>query len=157
MHYLVTLAIVAALAIATGLDVAAGELITLDDGNFDDYTAAFKNDENTNEHNDWVVDFFAPWCGHCKVLAPTYKRLAENRKINAVVSVAVVDATLNPGVADRFQVSAYPTILFIRDGEQVSRWPGRFSHVCLLIISCFAFATKHLLTHSFFYLRSLPY
>ena len=60
-----------------------------------------------------AVKFFAPWCGHCKRLAPTWKEFAESRA-DAPYTVAEVDCTQQSELCSRFKVRGYPTILFVK-------------------------------------------
>ncbi|CAD6184800.1 unnamed protein product [Caenorhabditis auriculariae] len=60
----------------------------------------------------WVVDFYAPWCGHCVQFAPTYEKLA--KKFNGRLKFAKVDCDQWPGVCQGAQVQAYPTIRLYR-------------------------------------------
>eukprot|EP00884_Botryococcus_braunii_P005737 jgi/Botrbrau1/15164/Bobra.0149s0029.1 len=57
-----------------------------------------------------VVEFYAPWCGHCKALAPAFKKVAE--KLEGVVTVGAVDCDndKNKPLCGRFQVQGFPTI-----------------------------------------------
>ena len=57
-----------------------------------------------------VVEFYAPWCAHCKAMAPIYESLARAFKGEESVVVAKVDATAHRGLAERFDVSGFPTI-----------------------------------------------
>lgn len=58
------------------------------------------------------VEFYAPWCGHCKSLAPKYEQLAKVFEGDANVVIANVDATSSPGLAERYAISGYPTLKF---------------------------------------------
>jgi thioredoxin domain-containing protein 5 len=62
----------------------------------------------------WLIKFFAPWCGHCKRLAPTWEELA--KKTEGKFHVAEVDCTVETELAQRFQIRGYPTIKYIKDG-----------------------------------------
>ncbi|CAD5117400.1 DgyrCDS6173 [Dimorphilus gyrociliatus] len=64
----------------------------------------------------WLVEFFAPWCGHCKNLAPQWASAATELK--GKVKVAAVDATVNTVVASRFGIRGYPTIKYFPAGAK---------------------------------------
>jgi len=70
------------------------------------------------------VEFFAPWCGHCKSLAPEYEVVATTFKGHAV-RIASVDADKHKELATRFEVSGYPTLKFFPAGE--SKAPEAYS------------------------------
>lgn len=74
-----------------------------------------------------MVEFYAPWCGHCKNLAPKYEQLAKVFAGEQEVVIANVDATENPDLASRYDVSGYPTIKFFPAGssEPVDYQGGR--------------------------------
>ncbi|KAL6330293.1 hypothetical protein AAG906_040219 [Vitis piasezkii] len=57
----------------------------------------------------WIVEFFAPWCGHCKKLAPEWKKAANNLK--GKVKLGHVDCDSDKSLMSRFSVQGFPTIL----------------------------------------------
>jgi thioredoxin 1 len=63
-----------------------------------------------------VVDFWAAWCGPCKMVAPELERLAE--KYAGAVDVVKVDVDANPGLAQAFNILSIPVVAFFRPGQQ---------------------------------------
>jgi thioredoxin 1 len=69
-----------------------------------------------------VVDFWAPWCGPCKMVAPTLDKLAKENAGNLLI--AKVNTDENPEWAMNFQVQGIPTMLFVAGGKVVHRQVG---------------------------------
>ncbi len=63
-----------------------------------------------------VVDFWATWCGPCKMVAPELEKLAE--KYDGIVDVVKVDVDANPMLSQAFGIQSIPTIAFFKPGEQ---------------------------------------
>jgi len=70
-----------------------------------------------------AVKFFAPWCGHCKRLAPTWEEFAKANK-DAEFTVAEVDCTVQKDLCGKYNINGYPTIKFLRNGEKEAEFSG---------------------------------
>ena len=69
-----------------------------------------------------VVDFWAPWCGPCKVLEKTLESVAEKRE--GLIEIGKVNTDSNMDLAQRFGVRSIPTIMIYKDGEKVRELIG---------------------------------
>jgi len=85
-----------------GVAKAPSKVFVLTTENFD--SEVINSDKNV------LVEFYAPWCGHCKNLAPIYEEVANAFAREPSVLIAKVDATESPDLASRYSVDGYPTL-----------------------------------------------
>lgn len=69
-----------------------------------------------------MVDFWAEWCGPCKMLSPAIEDLAAQYEGRALVAKVNVDE--EPDLARRFGIMSIPTVVFLKDGQEVERKVG---------------------------------
>lgn len=93
-------------------------VLVLTDANFDEATA---------KHSDgFLVEFYAPWCGHCKSLAPEYAAAAKTlASKDPPRYIGKVDATVQEKTAKRFGVEGYPTLKWFVDSKDSEYTGGR--------------------------------
>jgi thioredoxin domain-containing protein 5 len=103
----------AAIPPAASKDLPAedGKVLVLTNDNYDDFTKA----------GIFLVEYYAPWCGHCKRLAPTWDQLA-TEAVGQGFRIAKVDCTVEKDVATKEGVRGFPTIKLLHDGKAVDTY-----------------------------------
>lgn len=79
-----------------------------------------------------IIDFFATWCGPCKMLAPIFESAAGKAEGRAVF--AKVDTDQEPGLVARYGIQSVPTIIMIKNGETAFRASGVMNEGALLAL-----------------------
>ena len=87
---------------------------TLTDATFDD--------EVTKSATPMIVDFWAPWCGPCRMVGPVIDQIAEEH--GDKVSIGQLNVDENPGTAGKYGVMSIPTIILFKDGEPAKKVIG---------------------------------
>lgn len=94
--------------------MASKNVLTLTQDNFEK--------EVLNSDKPVLVDFWAAWCGPCRMVAPVIDELAEDYK--GKIKVGKLNVDENGSVAAHYQIMSIPTILLFKDGEQVEKIVG---------------------------------
>ncbi len=92
----------------------ADDIVILSDATFDEAVAG--------SDTPVLVDFWAEWCGPCKMVAPTLAEIADEQR--GKLTVAKLNVDDNPDVARRFEVMSIPTLLVFKDGQPAKRIVG---------------------------------
>ena len=83
-------------------------------------------DEELAKHEFLLVEFYAPWCGHCKKLEPEYSAAAEVlSKNDPPIALGKVDATQEKELAERFGIQGFPTLFWFNNGQKSEYTGGR--------------------------------
>ena len=79
------------------------------------------HEEVVNSDKPVLLDFWAPWCGPCRMISPEVEQIAAERKD---IRVAKVNVDENPDLASRFRIYSIPTLAVMKEGRETSRTSG---------------------------------
>lgn len=71
-----------------------------------------------------LVDFYADWCGPCKMLAPELEMLSEELKDNKTIKITKLNTEVNIDLAQKYQITSIPNVLVFKDGQKISQIVG---------------------------------
>jgi len=99
-----------------------------EDDDFPESVSALKSstfDSFLKEHERTLVEFYAPWCGHCQKLEPEYNQAADALRMEGAKTVlAKVDATAEADLASKYEVTSYPTLKYFVNGGDPIEYDG---------------------------------
>ncbi len=87
-----------------------------------DVTTSTWDSEVLNSDGLILVDFWAVWCGPCRIVSPTIEELA--KEYTDRLKVVKLNTDENPDVASRYKIMGIPTLMFFKDGEKVDQIVG---------------------------------
>ncbi len=82
----------------------------------------FKEEVLNEKGKKIIVDFWAPWCGPCKMQTPILEKIAKSGEFN--VKITKLNTDENPETAQNFGIHSIPTIIIFEDGSEVERFIG---------------------------------
>lgn len=111
------------LLVAISLLIGSASCFYSSGDNVEDLTPSNFDSKVTNDDSIWIVEFYAPWCGHCKALTPEYKKAAKSLK--GIIKLGAADVDQHKELGGRFGIQGFPTIkIFAGDKSKPEEYKG---------------------------------
>lgn len=81
-----------------------------------------ENFDKETKTGSWLIDFWAVWCGPCKILEPIVDEMG--KKYDGKIKVGKINVDENQELSERFEVMSIPTLLYMKNGKQINRTIG---------------------------------
>lgn len=81
-----------------------------------------ENFDKETKNGAWLIDFWAVWCGPCKILEPIVDEVS--KKYEGKIKVGKINVDENQELSERFDVMSIPTLLYMKNGQQINRTVG---------------------------------
>lgn len=104
--------------------VLAGAVLMAVDADVVTLTDATYADKIKEQDTLWFVKFFAPWCGHCRNMAPAWEELGKAVEGESGIEIATVDCTTDKATCTKADVRSYPSLKLFWNGEEVKKYQG---------------------------------
>lgn len=96
-----------------------------------------KNFDELTKKGNWIIDFWAEWCGPCQMMVPEFEKAAQEMK--GKVNFAKVNVDEESELAQRFDVMSIPSMILLKNGKEVDRTIGALQKAEIIHISNNAF------------------
>lgn len=97
-------------------------IVEINDGNFSAEVVSYQGKV--------LVDFWAPWCGPCRMQGPILEKVVNSGEISAKIGKSNVDE--NPGIASQYGITSIPTLILFENGKEIERMIGVQNEASLL-------------------------
>lgn len=113
---MVSASVLAVLLMGAALMAVKADVVTLTDATY--------ADKIKEQDTLWFIKFFAPWCGHCRNMAPAWEELGKAVEGESGIEIATVDCTTSKATCTKADVRSYPSLKVFYNGEEVKKYQG---------------------------------
>lgn len=113
---MVSASVLALLLVGATLMAVNADVVTLTDVTY--------ADKLKEQDTLWFIKFFAPWCGHCRNMAPAWEELGKALEGESGIEIATVDCTTDKATCSKADIRSYPSLKVFWNGEEVKKYQG---------------------------------